>query len=102
VCGKTGRTTHLALQSEVHMVASLAGQVIDPALPRKKRIRVRFWVGRQLNHRTGELVAKDWRLDRRLDRYWEKIRDARGRFVHWLDHKLSNHRGHGSAKAKKP
>lgn len=91
-----------ACQTQTAPIASVAGQAIDPALSSKKRVRVRFWIGRQVNHRTGEMVAKDWRLDRNLDRYWEKIRDARGRFVHWVDHKLSNHFGHGSAREKKP
>jgi hypothetical protein len=74
------------------------GRLKDPSLPSKKQPRVHFKVGQEMNHRTGEMVTKDWRVDKRLNRYWEKIRDARGRIVRWVDHRLSRHRGHGSAR----
>ncbi len=99
-CGRVGRTANVNIVGEARVVVTLAGKVRDPTLNAKKNPRVKFELGQEINHKTGELVAKDRRVDRRLDRYWEKIRDARGRFVMWVDHKLSRHRGHGSAKRK--
>jgi hypothetical protein len=83
-------------------VANIEAKLKDPTLPSAKKVRVHFKLGRRINHDTGELVAFDWRMDKRANRYWEKVRDVRGRFVHWVDHELLRHRDHGSARRKPP
>ena len=95
-CGANGRTIDVNVQSTIAVVTAISGKLKDPTLPKRKRTRLEFYLGRQLNHATGEFVHKDWRIDRRAKIYWEKIRDARGRFVHWVQQELGKHRGHGS------
>jgi hypothetical protein len=47
----------------------------------------------------GRLVKKESIFDTEADRRFEHIEDAEtGEVLHHIDHKLSEHRGHGSAK----
>jgi len=46
-------------------------------------------------------MGKERLVDRQNDRYFERVVDpSTGEVVHCTDHRLSDHRGHGSAKEK--
>ena len=95
-CGATGRTTYSTQIARTETVQSVAGVHTDPSRSKKDRRRGAFFTGGQINRKTGEIVHKDWGYRKDFYWYWEKVRDARGRFVHWVAHDLRNHRGHGS------
>ena len=55
--------------------------------------------GHDLHHRTGRWSLLHRLIDRRNDRYQERIVDAEtGQVLQEVDEPLSAHRGHGSAK----
>jgi len=58
-------------------------------------------LGESVERRTGRVLHRVGRIDRRGDAYAEHVFDPRtGVTVHWCVEPLSEHRGHGSAKRR--
>ena len=58
-------------------------------------------LGESVERRTGRVLHRVRRIDRRGDVYIEHVFDPRtGETVHWCAEPLSAHRGHGSAKRR--
>ena len=53
------------------------------------------------SHRLGRWVKRSMTINRRDDRYTERVEDpATGETIHECDELLSEHQGHGSARSK--
>jgi hypothetical protein len=89
------------LGGTLEMHSSISGVAKDPARPKKKRDRVRFFSGDQLRGSKGDWVEKERVIDRNNNRYTEVVKDkATGEILHQTEEPLSEHRGHGSDKFK--
>lgn len=56
--------------------------------------------GWELHKRFGDMVEKYRHIDRRNDRYIERIATRDGELIRDVDERLSEHIGHGSAKTR--
>ena len=58
-----------------------------------------FFEGWDIRRSVGDWVHKKRMINNRADRYFEHVEDEAGNVIHHCDELLSEHRGHGSAKA---
>ena len=98
-CGSTNRkfNVHVQDSATTHEGLSLKGR---HGLTGKPFVEVK--TGDDLFRKTGEWRKLDRRIDREKDEYSEKIVDPQtGRTIREVHERLSDHRGHGSAKRTK-
>lgn len=69
-----------------------------PSFPRGKKIRVDQFDGWEVRKALGDMVRKLRRIDKDADTYQERVTDRDGNVIHDCQERLSEHRGHGSAK----
>ena len=104
-CGETGRRYQRASAEDVVLRDCLEFKLDDSTLPSKnlrRRTRVEGKSGYERSVKRQKLVCKDRLIDRRNDRYREKVVDSdTGKIIHETVEPLSQHRGHGSAKQPK-
>jgi len=97
-CGATARTFLVSLAATVTVRTALAFKHKRPG--QKKPVTWGF-VRPETYRKTAAAVELRRRFDRGNDRYTETVTDFEtGVVIHHSDEKLSDHRGHGSAKAK--
>jgi hypothetical protein len=74
-------------------------KIKTPSFLGKGHIRVEQRVGDDLHRRSARWFKKERIIDRKNDRYFEKIADPEtGCVIHHCDEPLTQHFGHGSAK----
>jgi hypothetical protein len=67
--------------------------------PGEKKPVVEIKTGDDLHRKSGRWMKLDRRIDRKGNRYTEKVVDPKtGEVTHHCDEPLTDHRGHGSAK----
>ena len=74
--------------------------MVDPSKRSKDKVRKEFFYGSQERKSVGDYIYKERELDRDENRYRELVREESGKIIHEVDHPLSEHTGHGSAKFK--
>lgn len=101
-CGARVRRIGLHIGDQLELHDGLVGVLKDPALPSRKRDRIRFFSGADRRHAQGDWVAKERVIDRNNNRYYERVVDkATGAVIHHTEEPLSAHKGHGSDKGRK-
>ncbi len=105
-CGSLGRCFEFTVVEDVKIEDHVLTRFkhIDPSCRGKEKVRVDQISGEQLNRRTGELVQKEWCIDRDNNPPWyfEKITDlGTGEVIRCCDQPLSEHKNRGSAKPEK-
>ena len=99
-CGGLSRHIAVVFSEKIEVHSAIRGKVRSG--PGKKGISQEFFSGDQPRISKGDWVEKERFIDRANNRYFEKVVDkTTGEVVHYKDHPLSEHRGHGSAKFKK-
>jgi hypothetical protein len=96
-CGSRDRL--IATEDEAGVTAREVANVLGRQAGKKKPV-VEIRAGDDLSHKTEQWNHKKRVIDRENDRYLERITDAAGNVVHRCAEPLSQHRGHGSAKAR--
>jgi len=76
-------------------------KVKDKTKNSKKNPVLKYFQGHQICVTTGEWIKKERTIDSVQDKYYEHIETLDGVKIHHCDEKLSDHKGHGSAKFKK-
>jgi phage FluMu protein Com len=99
-CGSVNLHVKLELSDKVPARPrdTLKGKVKDPSLRSKDKVRKEFFYGSQERKSIGDYIYKERELDRDDNRYRELVREEGGKIIHEVDHPLSEHTGHGSAK----
>lgn len=87
---------HVHVTSDVR--ACVAGKDFEPG--RKRHPFQEFKAGDSLFRKTGIWNKLERLIDRRNNRYHERITDQDGNLIHECDEPLDEHWGHGSAKHK--
>ena len=81
---------------------SLRGKVKDPRATGKKKVIREMFTGADMHQQSGKWYQKDRVVDRKSNRYSEKVTDPEtGEVIHHCDEPLDKHIGHGSAKTRK-
>ncbi len=97
-CSSDRKTVHLMVEDEI----KLYDQIKTKA---KGKIDGRKTIQKQIDGYessfNGNTVNKIRIIDSISDIYFEEIRDLDGNIIHGCEEKLSEHKGHGSAKKKK-
>ncbi len=96
-CGSTARKYFKHLKATAKAQASLGFKQKRPGV--KKPLAEGF-TGRDLRQSVGDFVQKERLIDRKNDRYREKIVTDSGDTIRNVDESLSKHKGRGSAKFK--
>ncbi len=95
-CGSRNRRIvtqeRLQLHEFIRIKSAAPGASGRPALE--------FASGDDLTKSTQEWVAKERRIDRENDRYYERVVDKHGNTIREVDDPLSEHRGRGAAKRR--
>ena len=100
-CGARVRRIELKVSERLEFHDGLAGVLKDPALPSRKRDRIRFFSGDDRRHAQGDWVEKERVIDRNNNRYYDRVVDkATGEVIHQTEEPLSEHKGHGSDKGR--
>ncbi len=98
-CGSTSREIHLTIIEEIKVYDSVKGQIRDPKLPSRKKMRVEFFKGAELRKKDGKMIKKERLIDKRNNLYKEVIIDPEtGEILHHCEEPLSEHQNRGSAK----
>ena len=101
VCGSKSRYYCESLRAEVSVHVGHKVTVKDPSLPSAKKQRFETRSNIVPSHKYGKLVRRELTIDRDTDSYSEKVTDLQtGEVLHECAEPLSQHMGHGSAKAK--
>jgi len=68
----------------------------------KKKAFIELITGYEFSQKLSKWIFKIRRIDKENDRYTEIVTDQEtNNIIHYCDHPLSEHQGHGSAKNKK-
>ena len=98
-CGSNKRNYHVSITDT--MVAR-DGLGIKAKRPGEKRPFIEDKAMPDFSQSRGKVVLRKQVIDRDNDKYFESVTDYEsGEVIHHRDEPLSEHRGHGSAKAKK-
>ena len=100
-CGSTARIFSKSLFETVSVRSFLDGKKKAPGFPSKKKVRIHFQLGDQINHKTGEWVFKQRRVDKDASPAWyfERVTDSEtGDVIHDCSEPLEKHTERGSAK----
>ncbi|MGO8943524.1 MAG: zinc ribbon domain-containing protein [Syntrophobacteraceae bacterium] len=98
-CGSNKRNYHVSITDT--MVAR-DGLGIKAKRPGEKRPFIEDKAMPDFSQSRGKVVLRKQVIDRDNDKYFESVTDYEsGEVIHHCDEPLSEHRGHGSAKAKK-
>lgn len=99
VCGGNSRQVSVSLYSPLSMHSTLHISAY-PAGPKSNRRRFAWGMtGYERSEALGRLVKKESLFDKRQNRRFEHIEDpVTGKILRTIDHPLTEHRGHGSAK----
>jgi hypothetical protein len=96
------RLVCVRVQDTLELYESLALKARDGRLSGRRRIFLEVWVGDSFHKLTGLWNKLERLIDRRRDRYRERITDPRtGKILRDVDEPLSAHRDRGSAKRRK-
>jgi hypothetical protein len=99
ICGSKGRAFGKQLSSQLTTHSSMEYQVDDPS---QKKLAVEGRVGDNQYHDTGEWNKLERQINRRDNKYYEKIIDGKtGKVIIEQDEPLDKHTRHGSDKKKK-
>lgn len=97
-CGSSGRALSVSVSESVTLRDGLGFVQRRPGF--KKPIAEGF-VKPTVSMSTGRAVEHSRMIDRGADRYFERVTECEsGHVVHQTDERLTDHRGHGSAKFK--
>jgi hypothetical protein len=95
-CGSSARTFHKKFVVTVESRTGLGYKVREQG---QQRPFIESYDRPSLSHKTGRWMRKVMRLDRRNNRYQDRVTDPEtGEIVHEEDELLTDHQGHGSAK----
>ena len=100
-CGSLSRTFHLKPNDEINVKDFFVTKKRSPFFPSKKKLRIYFKQGDQIDHKTGKWVFKKWRIDKDVSPAWylELVIDPEtGEKIHHDEGPLDKHQGHGSDK----
>lgn len=99
-CGSSRRTFSVCLSESLSVYDGLGFKHRSPD-DKARRGVVAEGFTRYVTSRLARLVKHERAIDRREDRYFEKVTDVdTGKVLHECNESLSQHRGHGSAKAR--
>lgn len=95
-CGSTAINWQLDLSDQVTLHSSLKVKAKEPG---RKKPAVELRTGDDLHRKSGRWMKLVRRIDRKTNRYTEKVEDPEtGNVIHESDEPLTDHRGHGSDK----
>ena len=98
-CGSTKRSHDISLNLKAG--AAQVGIVVKAKGLGQKKPHVELKQGPSHSHKLGKPVEHVRLIDRRNDRYFEKVTDYEsGELIHHDEEPLSEHNGHGTAKMK--
>ncbi len=98
-CGSKYKRIILQLHDKLRIVEQLNMRVKD--FNTKKTV-IKSVVGDDFSVGKNKYVHKERVINKRDDKYFETVKDKEtGEIIHNCDEKLSEHKGHGSAKFKK-
>jgi hypothetical protein len=95
-CGSTSRALAMTIHDSVKVRDRLGMSARSPG---EKRPFIEQVVGEELRRSVGDWVKKERVIDRRNDRYLETVTEQDSTVIHHTDELLSEHFGHGSARA---
>lgn len=99
-CGATSYTSGWGVNGRVGVRASLT---IESRPPGKKKFLVQNVSAEEESRSSGRTVKRHRTIDRMNDEYHEHVVDVEtGETVHESRERLSDHRGHGSARKREP
>lgn len=100
VCGATARVLVRVVSDEVRVLDGYAFKQLCPSNTGKRKVAAEGF-SRHEPSRRAALVHHERVIDRRNDKYREVVVDAdTGVVLHRDEGRLSEHRGHGSAKSR--
>lgn len=102
VCGAAERTFNVSVEESITVSETLDMLGVRAGMSKTKGWFIRSRTVTVLQRNRGGAAAQHERvLDREADRYFERVTILEtGEIVHLCDEPLSQHRGHGSDKAK--
>lgn len=99
-CGDTRRVISVSITEKVTIYEGLG---VKGKRPSQKKPFIEEKAGPSFSHSRQKHVHRVMTIDRDNDRYMEKVTDYQSEeVIHHCDEPLSKHRGHGSAKGRKP
>jgi hypothetical protein len=99
-CGSRIRHINVSITDEIQIKEQIGMKVKDPNRTGKKKIKIEQLVGDDLHRQSGKWYNKVRVIDRENNRYVEEVTDPdTGSVIHRCEEPLSEHFGHGSARA---
>lgn len=99
-CGGIERTVSVKFMDCINILHNIKIVAKDPSKTGKKKVQLEFITGHDKSH-SGEIMHKERLIDKKNNRYFEKVINSKGEVIREADEKLKDHQGHGSAKFKK-
>lgn len=102
-CGSANQHLHMGIEEGVPATVRdrLEAELKDDSYPSRKKTRQEIIYGFDERKSKGDLAYKERVIDRDTDTYREYVAEYTGAVIRDVSQKLSEHRGHGSAKFKK-
>ncbi len=101
-CGSDKKEIILKVEEDYKIHDKIKGKVYEKGKRKgKKKESIEFIEGNEFIRKTEEWGYKRRVIDRKNDKYIEKVWDENKVPIHECDKRLSEHKGHGSAKIKK-
>ena len=98
-CGATARRIAVEIEETIHFSDSLRVKGSEPKPSGGKREFLDAFEGTEHSRALGRVVKKSRLVDRRANRYMERVVDPQsGDVLRDVDEPLTDHRGRGSAK----
>ncbi|MFA4906713.1 MAG: zinc ribbon domain-containing protein [archaeon] len=98
-CGSSTRSIYMSIEDRVVVSDSISSKLKSPGI---KKPVIETISGSELYKRENILVNKERIIDRKHNRYHEKVVDPKtGEIIHEVEEPLSDHRKHGNAKFQK-
>jgi hypothetical protein len=89
ICGSTDRHFKATLSDKITVRESWKGNVKDPTLPGKQKVRREFFSGYEKRNSQGDYVYKERYIDRDANRYRELVREESGTIIRDVDRNCS-------------
>lgn len=87
------------LSTHIKMLTGIRYKHKNPKLTGKKKILSKGFNSYSFSHDLGKFVNRQMLIDRQNDKYIEIVKDEdTDHLIHYCNEKLSEHKGHGSAK----
>jgi hypothetical protein len=100
-CGSNKKTLKIAIEDTMpETLDTIKFKAKDKTKNRRKNPVLEVFQGYDRYKKTGEIVKKIRDIDKINYKYYEHVEKLDGTVIHHCEEKLTDHRGHGSAKFK--